>query len=218
MKYLKMLALTAVAAGALMAFIGAGTASATVLCSTTVNVCPTAQTWGTTFDLDFSIPAGGSVNLVDTSGNTINTCNESTVEGKLTNTGSATSTPTGSLTTPLETTGLTWKGCSFPTKTVSTSAKLEIHRIAGTSNGTLTADGEIEVTINTFFFGSCIYRAESGISLGDVTEGLPAVFHANAIVRRTATNPACPETAVWTGTYTLTSPANTTLSVADSEG
>jgi hypothetical protein len=217
MKYVKMLALAAVAAGALMAFIGAGTASATVLCSTTVEPCPSNQKVGE-IELDFSVPSGGSLLLVDTSGNTLDTCKEGTVEGKITTPGDATDTTTGELTPKegtLNKTGLTWGGCSFPTKTLSASGKLEIHKIAGTSNGTVTSDSEFQVTINTVLFGSCVYGVHAEESLGDLTEGNPAIFHANATALRLSGPEVCPPTSKWTGTYTLTTPA-TTISVGNS--
>lgn len=208
MKYLKMLALTAVAAGALMAFIGAGTASATVLCSTTADPCPFAQTWPVDTTLHFTIPSGSSASLTDTAGEPIDTCSGSTVHGAITSPGSATTTVTGHID------GLTWESCTFPTKTL-TMKNLEVHKINGTSNGTVTADGQSEVTINTVFFGSCIYGITSGESIGDLTEGKPAVFHADAIAHKlSGSNLACPATAKWKATYTLTSQPSTTLSVA----
>lgn len=222
MKYAKMLALAALAAGALMAFIGAGTASATVLCSTTTgnNPCPAGQKW-VNQHLDFTVPAGGSLKLMDTVGNTIDTCKEGTVEGTLTNSGSATETPTTVLTTPVPTTGLTWSSCTFPTKTLSTEGKIKIHRIAGTSNGTVTSDSKFEVTINSIILGSCVYGVTTTEDLGELTEGktgtaTPPTFHANAVAEEFGGKAACPDTAVWTGTYALTSPPNTTLSVSES--
>jgi hypothetical protein len=207
MKYAKMLALAAVAAGALMAFIGAGTASATVLCSTTVEPCPAGQK--VTGTLDFSIPTGQSASLVNTAGESLDKCSTSTVKGKISNAGSATETVTGSVEE------LTWGSCTFPTNTL-TKGKLEVHKIAGTSNGTVTADGTFEVTINTVFFGSCIYGVTSGVDLGEITEGNPAVFHANAVAEKfSGSNIACPETSKWTATYNLTTPA-TTVSVGNS--
>src|SRR5215475_4114846 len=147
MKHAKMLALGAVALGAVMAFIGAGTASATVICSTTVEVCPTAQKWGA-IPLDFSLVKEGSARLTETGGQPIVSCSESTVKGEITNTGSSTTTVTGPVNE------LTLKKCSLPVTVVKT-ANLEVHWIAGTSNGTVTADGTFEVTINTVLFGSC---------------------------------------------------------------
>ena len=216
MKYLKMLALAAVAAGALMAFLGAGTASATVLCSTTADPCPSAQKWGDGTVLDFSIASGNSAVLVTTTGEEIDTCTGSTVEGEI----SAANTGTGTLLQKEGTiakTGLTWTSCTFPTKTLSTTGSLEVDKIAGTSNGTVTADSEFQVTINTIFFGSCIYGVTAGTSVGDITEGNPAIFHANAVAEKfSGSNLACPATSKWTGTYTQTAPSGTTLSVASS--
>ncbi len=222
MKYAKMLALAAVAASALLAFIGAGSASAAVICSTTgIDPCPAGQKWEAGTVIDFSIPAGGSALLTETGGKTIDTCKTSTVKGKITEPGGEGKTATG----PVE--ELTWGTCTFPTKTL-TMAALEVKKIAGTSNGTVLADeytpkGEkrFEVTINTVLFGSCIYTVEPGASLGDLTEGktgteTPPVFHANAVAKKTPTSPIpCPETAKWTATYTMTSPENTTASVED---
>jgi len=220
MRYAKMLALAAVAAGALMAFIGAGTASATVLCSTTVTPCPAGQDVEVGTELDFSLKSGTSAVLVDTAGNELDSCTGSTVEGKITNTGGSTSTVTGELTPKegtLNKTGLTWSGCTFPTKTLSATGKLEIHQITGSSNGTVTSDSEFQVTINTIFFGSCVYGVKAGTSLGDLIEGKPAHFTANATaIKLEGSQVACPETSKWTATYVLTEPKETTLSVEPS--
>lgn len=209
MKYVKKLALAAVAAGALMAFVGAGTASATTLCSTTVSACPEAQR--VTGSLVFSLSSGTSALLKETGeeGSTLDTCKSSNVKGNITSAGSSTTTTTGELTE------LSWGSCTFPTST-TLLGKLEIHKIAGTSNGTLTSDSETRVTINTVLFGSCVYTVPPEKSIGDLTEGNPAVFHANAVAKKTTgAAGVCPETSVWTATYTLTTPA-TTVSVSDS--
>jgi len=210
MKNLKLLALAAVAVGALTAFIGASTASATVLCSTTADPCPAGQKWPAGTILDFSLTAGTSLNQVETGGETIKTCKGSTIKGEITNAGSSTTTVTGKITE------LTWKECTFPTSTVLKGG-FEIHKITGTSNGTVTADGETTWTTNTIFFGSCVYGVPSGTSIGDITEGKPSVLHVNAVMRKTeGSNISCPETGIWTATYTLTEPSNTTLSVSTS--
>lgn len=206
MKYLKMLALAAVAAGALTAFIGAGTASASTFCSTTVESCPSAQKWPVNEILEFTLTSGTSAQLVNTAGESLDTCKSSKVKGPVTNAGSSTETLTGSIEE------LTWGTCTFPT-TTTLKGKLEVHKIAGTSNGTVTADGETRVTINTIFFGSCVYTVPTGESIGDITEGNPAIFHANAVAHQVGENVACPATSKWTATYTLTTTPGTTLSV-----
>jgi hypothetical protein len=207
MKYLKMLALTAVAAGVLTAFIGAGTASATVLCSTTAEPCPEGQKWPVGTDLDFSLASGTS--LIQQAGeNVLKTCKGSTIRGRITNAGSPTSTVSG------EITNLTWSECTHSTVTL-TLGGFEIHHITGTSNGTVTASEEITWTTNNPLFGSCIYGLTSGDEMGTLTEGKPAVLDVNVVIRRTQ-GIVCPETATWIATYTLTAPSNTTLSVGTS--
>jgi len=212
MKHLKILALAAVATGALMAFIGAGTASATVICSTTADPCPAGQAWPNGTAVDWSIPAGQSIGKVDTSGNTLNTCTGSTIKGKITDTGSATTT----VTIVIEET--TFTGCTFTTKTVSTGNKLKVHKIAGTSNGTVTSDSQIEVTINTGLFGSCIYGMATTQDIGTISEGIStnSTLTLNGVTTRLGSNFACPATARSTATYVLTTPSATTLSVSES--
>jgi len=206
MRHLKMLGLAAMAAGVLVAILGAGNASATVLCSTTVELCPEGQKWQANTVLDWTVPSGGSVNIVDTSGNSLDKCTTQTKKWKITVFGSGSQTVTG-----VEE-ATTWESCTFTTKML-TLPKWEIHNIAGTSNGTVTSDGTAELTINTGFFGSCIYGVSSGVSIGEITEGAPAILHTNAVTSRFGTNFACPATAKLSGTLTLTTPV-TTLSVA----
>jgi hypothetical protein len=206
MKYVKMLALAAVAAGALMAFIGAGTASASVLCSTTTNPC--TSPWAKQ-SLDFSIAAGGTATLKEpgVGGEVLDTCTESTVQGTVTN-GDATKTANG----PVSKTNLTWGKC---TKTTATTAggTLEVHNIAGTSNGTVTGSG-FKVTVLVFGFIDCEYEVGEGTDIGSIAEGNPAVFTAAAITVKTK-GFGCPEEGEWSAKYTLTEP-NTTLSVSAS--
>ena len=210
MRYLKILGLAVVAAAAYATIAGAGTASATVLCSTTADPCPAGQKWPAGLTLDWSIPSGNSVLQVDTEGSTLDTCTASTMKWVITNAGSSTTTVTG---TDEET---TFSGCTFPTKTLKLG-KWEIHKIAGTSNGTVTSDEITETTINTVFFGSCIYGVTAGTDLGTITEGNPAILHIDAVTEKfSGSNFACPETDRWTATYTLTSPSSTTLSVSSS--
>jgi len=198
MKYIKMLGLAAVAAMALMAFTGVASASMLYNGATTLNA-------GTT--LEFSLKSGTSALLKETSapggnGETLDTCTSSTVQGNITNAGSSTATVTG------ENTAISWgPTCTFPTTTTKLG-KLEIHHITGGTNGTLTADTEIGVTINTVFFGSCVYGVTEGVDLGILTGGNPATFHANAVAEKLSGSAlACPSTSLWTGTYTSTKPA-----------
>lgn len=210
MRYLKMLKLAVIGVGALTAFIWASSASAAgVLCSTTADPCPAGQKVPVNTTIDFSLATGTSANLQETGGETLDTCKGSTIKGKVTNAGSSTANATG------EITEWTWGTCTFPT-TTTLKGKLEIQKIAGTSNGTVIADEQTRVTINTIFFGSCTYAFESGKSIGDLTEGKPAVLHMNALMHTAAGSElACQTTAVFNATYTLTEPASTTISVSN---
>ena len=186
MKYVKILSLAAVAAMALMAF-AASSASATTL----IGGSP-EETLGKGAIIDFS--ATKNAVLVDTAGEELDKCASSTVKGEL-ETGT-----TGKITE------LTWGSCTFPTKTL-TLGKLEVVSTGGT-NGEVKADAPIEVTINTVFFGSCIYGVTGGTKVGTVA-GTPATFTANAVAEKfSGSNFACPETSKWTGAYAATSPAN----------
>jgi hypothetical protein len=209
MKYLKMLGLAAVAAAALMAFVGAGTASASVLCSTTTTPC--TSPWKTGTVMDFSLV--GTAKLTTTEGTVLDTCTGGTVKGNLEQ-GTSTATAKGNVTAA----NLTWSGCTSTTDTL-TGGTLEIHNIAGTSNGTVTAK-EFRVTVDSFL-GSCVMTVGTGVDLGTLTEGKAGTgsspdvtLHVNAVVKRESG--LCGETALWNATYVLTEPKETTLSVSAS--
>jgi hypothetical protein len=193
MKYTKMLGLAIVAAMALMAFANSAFAAGGGLYNGSTRL-------GVGATLDFSIPSGTSAVLKDTSGNEIDKCATSTVSGTLENAGSSTVNPTGRIDS------LTWESCSFPTKTL-VPGKLQIEWTSGTT-GTVKSDAQIEVTINTVLFGSCIYGVASGAGLGTLTTNstTTATFDANAVATRFGSNFACPSTSVWTGAYTSTTP------------
>ena len=218
MKHLKTLGAALIVAAAFTALFGAASASATVICSTTADPCPVGQSWPNGTKIDWSIPSGGSIVQRDTSGNTLDSCTTSTMEWEITNRGGATSTVTGKFSEPVSTTGTTWSGCTITTKTLTTSAKWEIHKIAGTSDSTVTSDSAIEWTTNTVLFGSCIYGFAANVDVGTITEGIGsgAKFNVNAVVTRFGTNVACPATTKMTGTYILTTPGSTTLSISES--
>jgi hypothetical protein len=206
MKYLKMFALAAVAAGALMAFVGAGTASASVLCSTTADPCPSAQKWENSL-LKFTLTPSTTMGWKEPGpeGNTINTCIGASFVGTLAN-GNATATAK----TTVIAENMKWSSCTFTTATTA-GGTLEIHQIAGTSNGTLTGSG-FKWTILAFGLFTCTYETGQGKDLGTLTEGKPAILHVESVF---PANGVCPQ-AEWFGTYTLTEPSNTTLSVSAS--
>lgn len=212
MKHLKLVGLAAVAAAALMASVGAGTASAApVICSTTVNPCPAAQMWPNFTAIDFSSESTGKVLFLDTSGFTQNSC-ESTIKGTLTS--NTTGAPL------LSGISMTWANCTRTVANVNIGV-LSIDTITGSSNGIVAAQTEFQVTTKfPGFFGevSCIYKATAGHSLGTLTASTATAvptMDIETVVTPIAGQPSeCPSTLRWQGKYKLTSPVGTTGSVS----
>jgi len=202
MKYVKMLGL-AVMAAVFMAIVGAATASATVICENNLNTekCSAPYAIGTKGTA--SVPAGSSVSLTNTANESLDTCTESTVTGVLKSQGAE--KPALS-----ELSSITFGNCTFPTKTVN-PGRGELTWIKGTDNGTLFTY-ETQATINTIFFGSCIYGV-TGTDMGTTVGGNPGSLTVNAIVEKFSGSAfACPSTAKLTGTYVATSPTNAWVS------
>jgi hypothetical protein len=200
MKYLKMLGLAAVAAAALMAFLGAGTASATVICKTepVAGVCPTGWTYPAGTEGTASLEAGTSSSLETTGGELLVTCSGAVAKSTLKESG-ATSTVISGVST------LTFEKCSNMTVTL-TGGSAELHWIPGTNNGTLTTIGT-EVTVNILGV-SCIYGSGSGLDVGTTVGGNPGSLTINTVFPRVGGSFVCPSTARYTGKYTATSPKN----------
>jgi hypothetical protein len=218
MKYLKMLGLAAVAAGALMAFVGAGTAAAEggVLCSTAPEISTLRCTskWAVGTVIDFSLKSGTSAKLTDTAGNTLDTCTASTVKGKLTANPDASGFATG------ENTEITWGTAATPcTVTIDTIVPGKFRFIAENDFGysELWADSGIEITIS-IFGTTCTYGVHAGATLGTLVEGTGTAvgFTINAVAFKLAGNFLCPETTKWVAEYVLTSPSSTTAYVSTS--
>lgn len=201
MKYVKMLGLAAVAATVLMAFVGASSASATVLCK----VEPTGE--GTTCPTGQAYPAGttthevseGAVKLTTTFKNI--ECSTSTIEVEITNEGSATETPKGPVNK------LTFENCNCEVKVIKDGTQ-EFHWVSGSGSGTVTSTGS-EITAKcSSIFGTvhCIYLTNE-TDVGTYTGGAEAKvdIQENEIPRLT-TNSLCAEKAAWDGTYKVESP------------
>jgi hypothetical protein len=188
MKYVKMLGLLAVAAAALMAF--AGTASATSLTSSA----------GSTPTIEAS---AGKTELHPGSGTSFLTvsCNKSTVSGTVSSHGAGV-TVGGTIST------LTFTECT-DTVTILQKGSLEVHpEPETTGNGVLTSTGA-EIRIHTSEGPVCTFKT-SGTKIGKVT-GTHATGGKAVLDIESASIPAsgflCPSFGVWTGSYTVDSPA-----------
>lgn len=207
MKYVRMLGLAVVAAMALMAFVGAGSASATVLCKTNTNPCTSKWTAGT--NLEFTLKNGTSAIWKGTGGETLKTCTGAKLRGEITSAGSA------SETVKLKVLEDSWTSCTNATTTIKTG-ELEIHSITGSTNGTITYKGA-EFTTKDPVFGDCSYgTGASGIDLGTLTASGTGdtVIDVNAFLAPVG-GFCCPEV-VWQEEFTITSPKETPLFVEPS--
>jgi hypothetical protein len=182
-----------------MAFVGAGTASADELCTTAANaenMCPAGSK---ITEIHATLTKGKSGILHNTAGETIVTCTAGTVKGKIT-TGNETK-KTG-MSGPVE--ALTWgetgTACSLPTKTTVLGT---IDASSGGSGATTVKATETQVTINTVFFGSCVYGAGAGLTLGTIPAG-GNTLNINTVVNKISGGGLCPETSKWTAEFTVT--------------
>ncbi len=183
MRYLKMLGLAAVAAMAMTAFT-AGSASAT-----TLEVGGVTQNGAVTF----TASAETSLILARTDGSFANTCTESHVHG-------TTTIFTGTyVTAPLS--SLSFSNCIRPV-TVHKPGAVEVHHIAGTTNGTVYWENS-EVTMGSPF-GTINCKTGATTHVGTLTgvkEG-HATFHTNAVLNCGFLVPS----ATTKGSYWITTP------------
>jgi hypothetical protein len=203
MKYARMLGLAAIAALAITAVVGAGTASASRLCKTTVAVCPDAWDWPTGTEIHAVLDS--STLIYEVNGLVEETCTSSTIKGKTSNTGSATET----VEIPLESKTLT--GCTNAAKVIK-PGRWTIHADPTAEGkdvgaGIVTSEGT-EMTIVSFGFISCIFKTGTGTNIGTLDE--PASPTSDATLTVNATVPisgaGCPANAKLTAEYTVTTP------------
>lgn len=209
MKNLKLMIVALVAAGAISGLATASSAYGTVLCkvtpveggSTKGTVCLSGEAYPSGTELHAILDPGTGPGRLTTSFKTVE-CKRTTVAGTTENEGSASETVKGKATT------ITLEECNCETKVIKTGT-LEIHWIADSFNGTLTASGtEITSSCNTIF-GSvhCIY-AMNGTDSGTLTGGSPATVDVESVdIPRLTTNFLCDESANWDAKYEVTSPA-----------
>jgi hypothetical protein len=198
MKYVKTAGLLAFASAALVALMGTGSASATVLCNnnTSTTACSSKIAAGT----EIKSKLTGSAVLETTGGTTLDTCTGGEVNGKVENAGSSTTTVSG------KNSAVTWSGCTVETKTLAPGS-LEIHWVSGTDNGDVTGSGT-EVTVNTGFFGACVYGPGIGKLLGRIVGAIKAVITITVTIPLTKNESGlCPSETKWTANYEVTTPS-----------
>ena len=194
MKYLKMLGLAAIAAAALTALVGVGSASAYTLCEENVATGCKSHASST---IDFS--AEDSVKLAGPFGIVLDTCTVSTVQGTpSTGADDEKTAVTGTVTS------LTFEKCTRNT-TVGTGGTLSITGSGTAGNGSVTSSGAT-VTIHELpnIVGNpstCAYTTEK-TALGTLTaSATAATFDIAATITSETAN--CPS-GTWSGHYVST--------------
>ncbi|MGN6276192.1 MAG: hypothetical protein ACTHNP_09740 [Solirubrobacterales bacterium] len=177
---------------AMLAFIGVGSASATVLCSEAATAC---TSYGKGAAVDASLTE--TTTFSTTGGTVLDTCTSGVIEGSASNSGSSSETVRETIEE------LTWGSCTSTADTTN-KGELEIHWISGGHNGTVTGKS-INVTLNTSF-GSCTYGTGTALDLGTLTGGNPAAIDINTILAKQAGGFLCPAEAKWAASYSVTSP------------
>jgi hypothetical protein len=208
MKHLKLAGLSAVAAMALMALLGVGTASATVLCKTATGGEPCGESWKYSGTIEGSLKSGTTAVLRTTSESIENTCTGGSAKGSA-SAGGATATVTGTVAT----TDVSLSGCVH-TVDVLEKCEGEIHSISGTSSGTVTVKG---CAVTTVLLGvSCTYGPGEGTDVGVVEEGGSGeAAKVNEVAAKQAGSFLCPSTVVYEAEIARTAPEGT-LGVAPS--
>jgi hypothetical protein len=207
MKQMKMLGLAAIAAAGLMAFLEAGTASATVLCETTPAAgtdCPEGWAVARGTKVVFSLDPGSSSLTTGPFGEVINTCTEASLEGSGSTAGSTTQTAVETIEK------VTISGCVHPnTVNTATTGTLEVHHIAGSDNGTITSNDYTQSIHGIPLFGTCSYvtsNTDVGTLTGtSVTKGAPTFDIAATLTHEPGTQ--CPN-ATWEGKFVYTGSTN----------
>jgi len=201
-KRIKNLALAAIGAAAFMAFLGAGTASATQLCATSGEGAECAGTG----KFEYSGTITGTSTNATLSTNLANVeCSDSatTIVAN-----SSTGAPIlGEVTalsfTGCQTEGLVHTACTVAVKNVPYSASLE--------GKTLTVTDPVgagaKVVCGTII--SCEFLTTAANLT--ITNGSPTVAVAKEVALSHETGAICPETATWNATYSVTAPTGLTV-------
>jgi len=204
MKYLKMFGLAAVAAVALMAIAGAGSASATVLCHKAESPC--SQKWSFGTETEFVVRPETTARWF--SGiNTLMECSSGDLKGSVTNAGGSSQTVVIGINT------FSWSSCNVGNTTLA-PGELEIHSISGSTNGTATLKG-FTTKIESIQYGTCVYTSgTTGAHLGTLVASKTgqAIIQIEVVLTRKE-GALCPLTIEWWEEWTQTKPSETPLFV-----
>lgn len=197
MRNIKILGLGLLAAMAMMAIVGAGTASATKLCSVNTSPCPAGNTYGKGTAIKAQLPAGGT--SVMSSGFVTITCTSSTMSGKTTSEGGA-----GAVTGEIS--SVTWKNCtsnlgSCTASALNTPWKVEVSGSGGSGTMSVNNPG------GKFTCGGVTCEYSASKASVSANGGNPATIKASGVsFSKIGGSFLCSSSASWTSTYEVTSP------------
>jgi hypothetical protein len=202
MKYLKMLGLVAVAAMALMAMLGAGSASATVLCKENAIPCPELKVYPVKTNVSATTEPETTVVFKSTGGTELSTCASSTIEGQTEKKGGEKEP----VVIPIA--QLSWFGCTSNVLTRELGT-LEIDYIGPETRGTFTMKN-VRVTVSvggiTCTYGNAGGPIDIGTAKGSPNETSPATLAVASVVPKLEGSFLCPADAVWEASYYITEP------------
>jgi hypothetical protein len=198
MKYLKTLLAVALAATAVMAIAGVGSASATVLCldATCTTKAKVSQVVSASLEQDTTALVRSNAFKTE--------CSISTIKMEVQKAGGAAETVSGPLT------GLTFGGpCTNGcTVTVNALGTFEIHHIAASVNGQVISKN-LTLTVNCGFIVCSFITAKTGTPIGTLTGsskfvGATATLDVSAGLITEKGN--CGSMAEWEGSYLVSTP------------
>lgn len=195
MRQLRGFGLVVLTAAAFTAAVAAGSAGATVLCtSPDTPGCTGSHTYSAGSELDFSQKTGASIRVTN-GATTVTTCTGSTLKGK------TTSTSAEAIKLKIET--LTWTGCSQTMDTI-VNGELSIQQIKGTHGATVKGIGTQWMT--TVSGVNCTYGFGEGTYLGSLTKGEEPTLTFSAPAKKLAGGGTCPAEMILDDELVLTAP------------
>lgn len=201
MKHVKMLCLAAVAAMALVAVLGTGSASATVLCKIFKQPCPKAEVFPAKTKIKATLRSKTSLVIKDVH-EILDTCTGSTIEGLTSNAGGGKGVAVEGIN---ETE--TFTGCTH-TVTILEKGKFEVEYTGPTTDGIWEFTND-NVTVEdvgvTCSYGSGT-KDEVGIFESDETTENPELDFVEAEFTKIAGSFLCPPTVFFSGEYWITEP------------
>jgi hypothetical protein len=189
-----------VAVMALMAMLGTGSASATVLCEERKVPCPGTKDYNAETEIQATLEAGTWAILQNTAGTTLAMCEGSELKGETGTTGGKGKAVTGNIE------ALTFEGCANLVVTIA-HGLFAIHYLGPKTTGELTfsATGVTAIVAGV----SCVYGTgtETAIGLMQSDESISyAEIDVEAVLTKKEGSFLCPGSAVWTAKYLITKP------------